>query len=57
VLAADVRPRQLEVLAQEVGQALPRLDEALDGFAVDAQTDHVPVGRHRAIDATRPRVR
>src|SRR5206468_13045840 len=43
VLAAEVRPGQLEVLAEEVGQALAGLHEPLRGLAVDGEPHHAPL--------------
>ena len=51
VLAAEVRSRQLDVLAEEVRERLARLDEPLDGLAVDGEADHVALS-HGWSDST-----
>ena len=38
-VAADVRPREIQLLAQEMDEQGARLDQCLDGLAVDRERD------------------
>src|SRR5262249_23987488 len=51
VLGADVRAREIEAVAQEVGEARARLDRALVRLPVDVQADR---SRHAAWSFARP---